>query len=133
MHAFNQDLQELIEIKTKEITLLEIPEHHTLAAKILDRKVSYFNEKYNLAMQNIMFEIYDELCPDDEVKPIGEYLADHYTKSSGTYDAPLSEGVAVHLDDYSFTEGRLLLLPDPARIVLQNFETQHREILWQAA
>ena len=133
MESFNEDLHELVEIKTYEVKLMEEPEHHSLAVKVLDKKVSHFNEKYDFTMQNIMFEIYDELCPDDEIKPIGEYLADHYTMSSGKYDAPLDEGVVVHLDDFSFKEGRLLLLPDPARIVLQNPETQHREVVWQAA
>ncbi len=133
MESFNQDLHDLVEIKTFETKLSQEPEHHSLALKVLDKKVDHFNEKYDFSMQNIMFEIYDELCPDDEIKPIKEYLASHYVLSSGKFDAPLDEGVVVNLDDFSFKKGRLVLLPDPARIVLQNPETNHREIVWQAA
>lgn len=133
MHSFNQDLHELVEIKVREASLISIPDRHPLADKVFNRKVNHFNDKYCQEMERIIFEIYDELCPDDEVKPIGDYVANHYTKYSGIYDVPHNEGVIVHLDDFSFTTGRLVLLPDPARIVLQNPDTKHREVLWSAA
>ena len=133
MSTFNQDLHELVEIKVKEGSPNRFKEHLVNVKKVWDQMASKFNKKYSRNMENIMFEIYDELCPDDEIKPISEYLADHYVEELGIYDAPFDEGVVVHLDDYSFEVGRIVLLPDPARIVLQNPETFHREILWQAA
>lgn len=101
--------------------------------RLFEKMSSYFNAKYGMTMEQIMFEIYDELCPDDEVKPINEYLASHYQKNHEGYDAPLDEGVVVHLDDFNFKEGRLILLPNPARIVLQDPQSHHREVLWEAA
>lgn len=121
MSTFNQDLLNLIELKINR------------RGSIAERELEVFAEKYSYSMEDVMFEIYDELCPDDEIKPITAYIADHYTKNATGFDAPLDEGVVVHLDDFSFKEGRLLLLPDPARIVLQNPEKFHREILWEAA
>ena len=133
METFNQDLHNLVEIKERAHQLMRVPDHKQLIEKLLARLDKSFDEKYSFSMENVMFEIYDELCPDDKMRPIAEYIADQYIKKPGGYDAPLNQGVVVHLDDFSFKEGRLLLLPDPARIVLQNEETSHREVVWQAA
>ncbi len=119
MSTFNQDLHQLVELKMSTTAIRKVIHH--------------FNEKYQLDMEQVMFDIYDELCPDDEIRPISEYLASQYIERPNGFDVPFDEGVLVHLDDFAFKEGRLVLIPDPARIILQSPETYHREVLWQAA
>lgn len=133
MYSLNEDLIDLVEVKNRVSSLENASREYDSIRRLFEKMSEYFNAKYGVTMEQIMFEIYDELCPDDEIQPIDKYLASHYDKRSEEYDAPLDEGVVVHLDDFSFKEGRLILLPNPARIVLQNPETSHREILWQAA
>lgn len=133
MYSLNEDLLDLVEAKNRVSKLTEGSNEYESIRKLFEKISEYFNIKYGVTMEQIMFEIYDELCPDDEVKPIDAYLASHYKKSTEGYDTALNEGVVVHLDDFAFKEGRLILLPSPARIVLQDSNTSHREILWQAA
>ena len=133
MYSLNEDLLDLVEVKNRVSMLNETSNEYDSIRRLFEKMSEYFNVKYGVTMEQIMFEIYDELCPDDEVKPIGSYLASHYKKGKEGYDTTLDEGVVVHLDDFSFKEGRLILLPNPARIVLQDPATSHREVLWQAA
>lgn len=133
MSSLNEDLIDLVEVKTRVSTLTETSREYDSIRRLFEKISQYFNLKYGMTLEQVMFEIYDELCPDDEVKPIEEYLASHYEKGNDGYEASSDEGVVVHLDDFSFKEGRLVILPNPARIVLQDPQTKHQEILWEAA
>ena len=87
-----------------------------------------FVRKYRSILDDAIFEIYDDLCPDDEMHSVENYIARHYELKNGAFDAPMDEGVLVNLDDFPFTQGRIVILPDPLRIVLQNPDTVHREV-----
>ena len=133
MYSLNEDLRDLVEIKNRVSQLTKKSNEYDSIRRLFAKMSEYFNLKYGVTMEQIMFEIYDEFCPDDEIKPIDAYLASRYEKSTEGYDAAQDEGVVVHLDDFTFNEGRLILLPCPARIVLQDPNTSHKEVLWQAA
>lgn len=133
MYSLNEDLMDLVEVKNRVDSLSKKSVEYDSIRRLFDKISEYFNVKYGVTMEQIMFEIYDDLCPDDEVRPIEEYLASHYEESDAGYEVGVDAGVAVHLDDFSFKEGRLILLPSPARIVLQDPASSQREILWQAA
>ncbi len=127
------DLQRLVEVKSQAASFKENNGEFKSIQKMFERMSRHFQEKYNLSMQDILFDIYDEYCPDDEIEPLKNYLAEHYQANENGFDVPLDEGVLVHVDDFEFTEARLVLLPDPARIVLQHAGSSHREVLWQEA
>lgn len=133
MHTLNEDLVDLVEVKSKINSLEETSREYDSIRRLFEKMSEYFVSRYGVTMEEIMFEIYDELCPDDEVKTIDNYLASHYENKDGKYDASLEEGVVVHPDDFDFQEGRLVILPNPVRIAIQDPKTNHREIVWKAA
>lgn len=81
--------------------------------------------EYGEWLEEILSQVYDEYCPDDEVVSPISYL---YGSNLLSGDSPV--GVEVHADDFPGVQARLVLLPDPVRLELYN--EHFREVIWQA-
>ncbi|MEM7552465.1 MAG: hypothetical protein AAF363_22470 [Bacteroidota bacterium] len=94
-----------------------------------------FNEKYESFLEEALYEIHDEYCPDNDVLLPTAYVANQYGISNGdgktTYTVAHNEGVIVDADDYSDVLVRLVLVPGPARLVLQIGKKEQKEV-WRA-
>ncbi|MGI9541949.1 MAG: hypothetical protein ACR2MX_01745 [Cyclobacteriaceae bacterium] len=95
-----------------------------------------FQEKYGDYLEDVLQDVHDELCPDNDVLLPIAYLAKEYIISPGdnnekVYDVKASEGVLVEVDDYPGQPTRLVLLPNPLRILLQINQEQRQEV-WAA-
>lgn len=129
--ALDRDLTDLIEKKIKlsktdysDQTYDELEEElHDLEDKFL--------KKYGDYLEDALHEVHDEFCPDSEVLLPIAYLPNKVLKKNGTYVVDFNEGVYVEVDDYAGNETKLVLLPQPTRIVLQISEKQ-QEVVWKA-
>ncbi|MEM6840915.1 MAG: hypothetical protein AAF944_13635 [Bacteroidota bacterium] len=90
-------------------------------------------EQYGDFLEDILADVHDELCPDDDVLLPTAYLANKYVKKEEngivTYQAA-EGGVIVDVDEYPNHLTRLVLVPGPTRLVLQ-IGRQKEEEVWQ--
>ena len=101
-------------------------ELHDLEDKLMDR--------HGTDMEQIIQEVHDKLCPDTDVLMPIAYLAKSYVPTEGedgneTYDVDLKEGVPVILDDYPDQLTRMVMLPNPPRLIVQ-VNRKKRFLVW---
>jgi hypothetical protein len=96
-----------------------------------------FIEKYGEYLETALEKIHDKLCPDNDVLLPIAYLAHKYNKGGknpdGTtiYDVDYSEGVWVDVDKMPGKDTRLVLVPNPVRILLL-IDGKKKEVVWKA-
>jgi len=95
----------------------------------LHDKEDRFIEKFGNFLEDALHEVHDEFCPDSDVLLPIAYLPNHINKNGNEYDVEFGEGVYVDVDDYSSNETKLVLLPQPTRIILQ-IDKDRRETVW---
>lgn len=84
-----------------------------------------FNEAYGEELEDILEKIYDQLKSDNEVLLPSAYLANEYhskmpdANGKVTYEVVGREGVPVESEQFDKMDVRLVLVPNPARFVLQ--------------
>ncbi len=84
-----------------------------------------FVENYGEDLEKVLQKIHDELCPETDVLLPIAYVAQKYiptgTKEDGTegYDVTMQEGVPVILEEYPNHPSRIVLVPNPPRLILQ--------------
>jgi hypothetical protein len=88
-------------------------------------------------MEEVFKTIHEEFCPHNEVLLPIAYLANRYKlkkRSDGDIEfaVSLNEGVIVDVDNYSDKLTRLVLVPNPSRILLQ-INNSHSEEVWKAS
>lgn len=93
-----------------------------------------FTTNYGEQLRSILEEVYDDLCPDDEVQAPLNYLAENYKIVSqngkgNMYDVSHHEGVSVEVDEYGQAPTKMVILPNPLRIVL-NIDAHTKEEVW---
>ncbi|MFY0689042.1 MAG: hypothetical protein JXQ90_17865 [Cyclobacteriaceae bacterium] len=87
--------------------------------RIRDNYVSEIKRKYGLYLTDVLFEVYDEYCADDDLMPIEAYLT--------------PSGVPVEVDDLPGVHYRVKMISNPLRIELVNNKDDKSEVVWQAA
>ncbi len=96
-----------------------------------------FLTQYGSYLEEVLADVHDELCPDNDVLLPIAYLAKKYIRKGENkegkpvYDVGFEEGVIVDADDYPKELTRLVLIPSPIRLVLQVGQ-RTREQVWQA-
>ncbi len=133
----NDDLTKIVELRNMvsetglEKNLMEKTE------KDLGKSESRFLKEYGIYLEEVLKDVHDEICPDDTVLSPLEYLANKYidtgNKRDGrkVYEVENTEGVTVGVDDYPGKETKLVILPNPVRIMLL-VDHYDREELWRA-
>jgi hypothetical protein len=97
---------------------------------------SRFLDHSGIYLEEVLKDVHDEICPDDSVLSPIDYLANQYidtgNKRDGrkVYEVENNEGVEVGVDDYPGKDTRLVILPNPTRIMLI-VNGQDREELWR--
>lgn len=93
-----------------------------------------FIETYGEYLEDVLADVHDDLCPDNDVLLPTAYLANKYTKDEAdgkvTYH-PADGGVIVDVDEYPEKVTRLVLVPAPTRLILQIGKNQEVEV-WNA-
>ena len=106
----------------------DVEEHlHDLEDAFLDEYGDYF--------ENILQAIHEEFCPESDVLlPIAYLAKKYYVKEKNgkmLYSPYPGEGVYVEVDDYMDHDTRMVIVPDPVRLVLIIDKSQVEE-LWRA-
>jgi len=131
----NQDMIKLIN-KRNELSELDYNDstYDDVEEELHDLEDDFL-EKYGDYLESAFQAVHDEFCPDNEVLLSIAYLAKKYyvkEKNGKKLYAPYpGEGVIVEVDDYLDRDTRMVLVPDPVRIVLIIDKSQVEE-LWRA-
>ena len=129
--ALDKDLQEIV-IKKNELSEMDYnDEKYDDVEEALHDLEDVFMEKYGDFLEDALYDVHDEFCPDSEVLMPIAYMAKKYIVDGDRYDVSFSEGVYVEMDDYPGKETKLVFLPNPTRILLQ-IDKDTRETVWQA-
>ena len=89
-----------------------------------------FQDSFGEGLESVLQGIHDEYCPDTDVLYPIAYIAKRYViNSRNEFSVAGSEGVFVEMDDYPGKETKLVLVPNPARIIL-NIGVDKQQIVW---
>lgn len=130
----NETLIEIAEIKNK-LALIDYsnPSYDDLEEELHDLEDNFMDD-FGDAMEDILMDIHDELCPDSEVLMPIAYLANKYTQiTDDEYALPANEGVIVdaEAEEYDGKLVRLAIVPGPARIEVAS-GAKERKVIWKA-
>lgn len=131
----NDDLVNLV-LKKNELYRLDYnnPEYDTVEEE-LHALEDEFLKIHGKELEEVFKHIHDEFCPENEVLLPIAYLANKYKvkkRNDGDieFSVSLDEGVIVDVDNYSDRLTRLVLVPNPSRILLQ-INNSHSEEVWK--
>lgn len=120
MEKANQHLIEIIEVKNKLADLTYNDEQYDeLEDKLHDLEDSFIDE-HDESISDLLSDIYDEYCPEEEILSPISYIANRYIVDGKDYLVDIREGVFVEIEkkDYPVNSGRIVLLPNPLRFAL---------------
>jgi len=95
-----------------------------------------FVEQYGAGLEDVLQDIHDQLCPETDVLLPIAYMAKKYIatgpKDDGSegYDVAMHEGVPVILEEYPDHNSRIVLVPNPPRLILQVSTNSQRFQVW---
>lgn len=96
-----------------------------------------FIEKYGDYFEEALETIHEGLCPDNDVLLPIAYLAQKYKQKGVSpegkpvYEVDAKDGVCIDADNYKGKDTRLVLIPNPPRMVLF-VNGKEKEVVWQA-
>lgn len=130
----NDLLAALVEKKIFLATLDYNDERYDAAEDSYHDLEDTLTEEYGDLLEDALADVHDEHCPDTDVLHPTAYLAKSYLKSETEgpavqYDIPYGEGVPVDSEDYPKHDVRLVLLPNPTRIIL-SIKGVGKKVVW---
>ncbi len=132
--ALDKALSQLVEKKIALSHLTYNDEQYDLVEEELHTMEDDLVETYGDHLEDMLADVHDELCPDNDVLLPIAYIANGYEKieqnGTTTYRAT-SGGVIVDVDEYPNQLTRLVLVPAPTRLVLQ-VGKKNEEVVWKA-
>ena len=92
--------------------------------------------EYGEQLKSILEEVYDDLSPDATIEAPLNYLASYYLKTGenehGTvFRVNHEEGVVFEVDEYGDKPARLVIIPNPLRLIL-NIDENNQEVVWSS-
>jgi len=130
--ALDKALQEIAK-KRNELNKLNYdnPAYDDLEEQLHDLEDT-FQETFGKDFEKVIQEVHDKYCPDNDVLHPVAYLAKSYVVSDkNEYSVGEKEGVFVELDDEPGKPTKLVIVPNPTRIVL-NGGKDKQKVLWSA-
>jgi hypothetical protein len=132
----DKELTRIVELRNSISALGGSSESHPDFGRLKEMEES-FVEKYGLYLEDALRDVHDEICPDDQIHPLTAYIASQYidtgNKREGlkVFEVENDQGVGVGTDDYPGMDTKLVIIPNPCRIMLIVGE-EEREELWRA-
>jgi hypothetical protein len=90
-----------------------------------------FNDNFGEYLEDVLGDVHLKVCPDTDVLLPTAYLPEALN-AEGQVEVTGKEGVWVEADAYPNKEARLLLVPNPTRLIL-SVGKNVREEVWQAS
>lgn len=135
--ALDKALSALVEKKNELAGLKYSDPRYDEAEEELHEMEDDFQTNFGEYIEDALHAVHDDIAPDNDVLLPIAYLADKYVKigelPDGTplYDTDMKQGVLVDVDDYAGKIARLVLIPNPTRLVLLVNGTGKEEV-WTA-
>jgi hypothetical protein len=127
--ALDQAVQE-IALKRNELKKIDYnnPKYDDLEEVLHDLE-DEFLDNYGDEMEKILQEVHDKLCPDTDILLPIAYMAKAYTVTDkNEFSVTTSEGVFVEVDSLPGKDTKLVIVPNPLRIVLNLKDKQ--QVVW---
>ena len=134
--SLDKELLEIVEKKNKLLELGYDSEKYDDLEEELHDLEDDFIEKYGDYLEDMLEDVHMKICPDTDVLLPIAYIANQYVavgkNNDGThiYEVPPKEGVIVEADKYPDKVSRLVLIPNPLRLMLMNGKNI-KEIVWE--
>jgi hypothetical protein len=131
LKVLDKDVQELVKKRSELLNInYNNPKYDELEEKLHDEEDA-FQEKYGEFLEEVLLDVHDEHCPDSDVLMPIAYLAKKYSISKkGEYSVDANEGVFVETEKYPGLETKLVIIPNPIRIVL-NISSDNQQVVWE--
>jgi hypothetical protein len=129
--ALDKALQ-LIAVKRNELKKIDYnnPKYDDLEEELHDLEDA-LQVKYGEYLEEALQEVHDKFCPDTDVLFPIAYLAKTYSVSAANeFGVASNEGVFVEVDSMPGKETKLVIVPNPVRIILNTKDKQ--EVVWKS-
>ena len=127
--ALDKAIQE-IAIRRNELKKIDYnnPKYDDLEEELHDLEDA-LHVKFGDYLEEALQEVHDKLCPDTDVLFPTAYLAKTYTiNAKNEFSVGPGEGVFVEVDSMPGKETKLVIIPNPLRIVLNTKDKQ--QVVW---
>lgn len=127
--ALDQAVQE-IALKRNELKKIDYnnPQYDDLEEVLHDLE-DEFLDNYGDEMEKVLQEVHDKLCPDTDILLPIAYMAKAYSVTDkNEFSVSSSEGVFVEVDSLPGKDTKLVIVPNPLRIVLNLKDKQ--QVVW---
>lgn len=127
--ALDQAVQE-IALKRNELKKIDYnnPKYDDLEEALHDLE-DEFLDNYGDEMEKVLQEVHDKLCPDTDILLPIAYMAKAYTVTDkNEFLVSASEGVFVEVDSLPGKDTKLVIVPNPLRIILNLKDKQ--QVVW---
>lgn len=91
-----------------------------------------FHLKFGDYMEDVLQQVHDEYCPDNDVLHSVAYIAKSYELNDrNEFSVSTNEGVFVEVDKLPGKDTKLVIIPNPPRVVL-NIGKDKQQVVWTA-
>lgn len=128
--ALDQAVQE-IALKRNELKKIDYnnPKYDDLEEALHDLEDAFLDD-FGDDMEKVLQQLHDKICPDTDVLLPIAYMAKSYAiNGQNEFSVAPNEGVFVELDNIQSKETRLVIIPNPIRIVL-NLGNDKQQVVW---
>jgi hypothetical protein len=107
------------------------PKYDELEEELHDLEDS-LHVKFGDYLEEILQDVHDKYCPDTDVLFPIAYLAKSYiVKGQDEFSVTNTEGVFVEVDSIPGKDTRLVIVPNPVRVIL-NVGNGQQQVVWTA-
>src|SRR5437899_1173636 len=129
--ALDKAIQE-IAIRRNELKKIDYnnPKYDDLEEELHDLEDA-FQVKYGEYLEEALQEVHDKLSPDTDILfPIAYFANTYSVNTNNEFSVTTAEGVYVEIDSMPGKETKLVIVPNPLRIILNTKEKQ--QVVWSA-
>jgi hypothetical protein len=87
--------------------------------------------KFGEYLEEVLQNVHDKYCPDTDVLFPIAYLAKSYQINGEEFSVANNEGVFVEIDSIPGKDTRLVIVPNPVRVIL-NVGKDQQQVVWTA-
>ncbi len=130
--ALDKAIQE-IALRRNELKKIDYsnPKYDELEEELHDLEDS-LHVKFGDYLEEILQDVHDKYCPDTDVLFPIAYLAKSYSvKGQDEFSVANTEGVFVEVDSIPGKDTRLVIVPNPIRVIL-NVSNAQQQVVWTA-
>ncbi len=130
--SLNTALIEIAEQRTSLNSISYDNEKYDLIEDNLHELEDNFVDEYGEFIEDLLADIHEQLNLESEVLLPTAYIAKNYIKEGDTFSVNGKEGVMVTVEGYTNKDTRLVLLPNPFRVIM-NIGGKVQKELWNSS